>query len=209
MAEPCTVIYVVGLHNQPGKLLGQIVLLIAALGRGEEGKAIALVAIQFSRHQTEGLLPGCRHQFAVFPDERHSEPLRALHEAETKAALDAELAVVGQAVAFAPHPHYPVVQDAYLYPAAHAAVGANRVRAPLRPLPFLRAGEEGAGGADIDTCAAELAVRVLQRFGAYPVQAVKIGIAGEDAFAAHLLAGTQAAAAQNAEIVIAVKEGLS
>jgi hypothetical protein len=41
------------------------------------------------------------------------------------------------------------------------------------------------------------------------VHAVKIGIAGEDALAPHLLAGSNAAAAQDAEIVIAIEEGLT
>ena len=78
------------------------------------------------------------------------QPLRALHKSETKAALDAELAVVGQAVPLAPHPHHPAVQDAYLYPAAHAAVGADGADGLLRPLPFLKSGIERSCGADID-----------------------------------------------------------
>jgi hypothetical protein len=76
-------------------------------------------------------------------------------------------------------------------------------------LPFLESGIERSCGAGIHASAAEFAVSLLQGFGPDPMHLMKIGIANEDALAAHFLTGSHASTAHNAEVIVSVKEGLS
>jgi len=102
-----------------------------------------------------------------------------------------------------------VFEDPQLQAAPYATVGADCDCGALGPDPFLRAGKESTGGAGVNTGSAELAVCILQGFGAYPVVAVEIGIGGEKPKAAHLVTHSHAPAAHDAEIVVAIEERLS
>ena len=89
-----------------------------------------------------------------FADQRHGQALRAVGVVETKAAFDAQTAVVGRAVA-ALHADDFVVFDLVGQQATHAAEGADRVDFFVHDLvAHVGLGHERAGGAGLHAFAA-------------------------------------------------------
>ncbi len=124
-------------------------------------------------------------------------------------AFNACLSLIYRALSVWSGKYDHVLFDAKLQTAADAAIRTDCGDHLIRPHPFLGSGVKCACRACIDACPAELAFRILQRFRAYPVHAVKVGIAGQHSGAPYFLAHSNAAAAHYAEVVIAVEEGLS
>ena len=164
--------------------------------------------MQLSGNQIQGLIPGGRHQNSFLSDEGDGEPVGAVHKSQAEPALDAELAGVGQGIPLSPHPDGAVFQHPNLHLAAHSAVGADGGDGLLRPLPSLKSGVKGAGGADIDAGSAEPAVGVLEALRANPVHAMKVGVAKEHPLSPHLLADPYASTAEDAEVVVPVEKRL-
>ena len=146
-------------HHGAAELLDEVAVLVGRLGGGERPEMPA-VAREPGRGGVEGLVPGDRLPAAVPPDHRADDAVLRVEEARPEPALHAEHAlaravrrhVVGH------HGEPPVVPHRVDDAAAHAAVGAGGLDAPLDPgRRLLRA--KGAGGAGGDALAAGRADR--------------------------------------------------
>ena len=140
------VIDVVGAEARPHEFLKQIRLFVAAFGRAEPGQGVAAVHVADARQPAgrgvERLVPtrfaervrdgvgGERSVrgfgYARFAEQRRGEPLPMVHVIETVAALHAQPAAVGRAVAPGDVQNF-VVLDVIGEQAADSAVRTDRV----------------------------------------------------------------------------------
>ena len=161
VAQPGAMVDVVGAKARAHQLLDQVGLLVRALRRAEARERRGAVALenpaQARSRDVEGLVParfaevgvgvgrveieGCGFGRVVAPDQRRGQAVGMTHIVEAEAALDAEPAVIGRAVA-AFDPDDGVVLDLEGELAADPAIGADAVD---RLLPPRRRPRRGAG----------------------------------------------------------------
>ena len=73
-------VHVVGVHHRPGKFLGQVMLLVGAVGRGEDGKGVASVIRQPAGDVIQRLVPGGLPQLSLPADQGLTQPACTIHE---------------------------------------------------------------------------------------------------------------------------------
>ena len=227
VAQPRAVVDVVGAEDGANELLEQVVVLVRALGGAEAGQRLAAVRLadgrEALRRHVEGLVPsgfperlarvggrlGGLRIILRLANQRHQQTLAVVHVIEAVAALDAQPPVVHRAGAPG-HLHDGVglgvhrVGDA----AADAAVGAQGVDLLVVTVRQQRQGEglvgQRAGRAGGHALAAGDAARLAHRQVVVEGNARRVALAGapDDVVALHVVAGADAAVAQDAGIVV-------
>ena len=128
VAEPGTVIHIVGTHGGPHKLLEEIVILIGGTGAGEArhgvGTELGFHLPDLPADEVQSLLPGGGLEHAVFADQGGGQPVLVVDEVKGELALDAEQPLVGRPLGGLGI-HHPAVLHPEIDLAAHAAVGAG------------------------------------------------------------------------------------
>ncbi len=165
MAEPRTVIDVVGAEDGSDHLLEQVVLFVGDPGRSQPGQGVGTVllfdVLEFGRHQVECFVPARFDELAVFFDQRFGQAISVVDKVEAEPALDAQQAPVGRAEGRLDVDHF-VVLDQQVHLAADPAIGTGGPDArdfPTAKL-FAAVGQQGAGRAERDAVAAGDRVRL-------------------------------------------------
>ena len=149
---------VIGLHGGAGELLGQVVLFIGAVGRGQKGEGLSGIFGQSRGNNFQSFIPGCLHQLAVAAHQGGVQPAGVVHELEAELALEAGLALIGRRVDLrdgADQRPVAVILDVHL--AAHRAEGADGALDLTGLVPLVVTFDQRAHGADVDAGAAEFA----------------------------------------------------
>ena len=202
---------VIGLHGCPGELLGEVVLFIGAVGRGQEGESLSGIFGQSRGYHVQRLIPSCLHQLAVAADQRSLKTAGVVHELEAKFSFEAGLALIRRGIYLrhgADQGTIAVVLEVHL--TAHRTEWADRPFHLPGLVPFVVAFDQRAHWADIDAGAAEFAARLQKRSSKRSAhQRLSAALReGDGVVTAQLLTGVDTATADDAQVVVPVIEGV-
>ena len=149
---------VVGVHAGAGEFLGQVKLLVGAVGSGDQAETAAgLVRAQVLGNQIQRFFPCRVFQPTVATYHGPAQALAAGQVTEAKLPLVAGLAVVCGRVKLGNGANHPaLLVDFEVHLAAHRAVGADGAFHPCGLFPFALAFGKSPDGADVYAGAAEL-----------------------------------------------------
>ena len=204
------VVDIVGVHAEACEFLGEVKLLVGAVGSGDETESGAvLVRSELFGNQVEGLVPGGGFQLTVAANQGSAQPLAAGDMAESELALVASLAVIGRRVEFghgADDPALLILLQVDL--AADRAMGADGALDAGGFFPLVVPLGECAYGTDVDAGTAEFAARFQQGGAEGGTDQRVAGALGEadGVVAAHFFAGANAAATGDAKVEVAIIE---
>jgi len=210
--DPGRGVHLVGAHDHPGELLGDVQVLGAAVGGCQQGELLRRTGGELLGHQRGGLVPGdFRGDRAVAGIGVPEPPVAADQLRVAEAPLDAELPLVHHGIVGGQAPDDPFVLHQQPELTAHAAERAGGGLLPVGlalPGPGFLA--QGAGRAHRHAGAAELAaarhvgaVEGRPDDGVAPAVLVRQHVGGPD-----LLAHPDTPPAEDAQVVIAVVEGI-
>ena len=206
-----SLVHVIGVHNHPGEFLAQVVLFVGALGRSKQGKRVAGILGQSGRYQVQGIFPSGLFQYSVAADQRFAQPIRAVDVLQAEFAFETGLTPVSRCVEvwYGPNETARGV-NLQVELAANGTMGTDGALNSGCFLPLMVPFHQSAHRANIYASAAKLTPRLQQRRperrphqrGAAPLRET------DGVVAPQLLAGPDATAAYDAQVVITVVEGV-
>ncbi len=162
VSETGAVVDVVRSQGGAGHLLEEVVLLVRALGRGQDADCIRsmflLHLLQAFCHRFQSFIPRGLPKCPVLLDERLRKPVGAVDIIEPESAFDAGPAPVHAEVPVRGNLEHLVVFHIEDQGASHPAIGADRrdlLHLPVPPLEAARLFTQGPYRADADTVSAE------------------------------------------------------
>ncbi len=168
-------VHVVGAEDGPHELLEEVSGLVGDGGRPDPTHAMGSALLpdfpQPLADQIQGLVPGCRSEFAILADQRLGDPFRAIHVLVGEAALVAKPLVVDGRVSPSADAAQVVRLDVQGDVASQTAIGTDAGH----PFQFPGAGPEaedaagqGSHGADVNGVAGEYGIESLAGESVYP-----------------------------------------
>ena len=204
-------VHVVRAHHDARELLGDVELLVRVARARDEAEALVPVRREAVGRGLERVFPRRLHELAAAADQRVLKAALVVHVVEPELALEAGLPQVHRRVELRDRAdHLLPAVDLVRHHAADRALGADRLLRARGPLPLVVALHQRTDRADVDAGAAELAPGFQQRGAHDRAHEHLAGALGqrERHVAAQLVAGARAPRAHDAQVVVAVVEGV-